>query len=143
MILVVGGAGYIGSHFVKELVKFQDVVVLDNLSTGHRWAVDNRAVFVEGDLGNTTTIQRLFHTYKIDAVLHFAAFSLVAESVENPLMYYENNVVATLNLLKTMKKNGIDKFIFSSTAATYGIPKVPLIEENTPTNLLILMVVLS
>ncbi|MCS1394265.1 UDP-glucose 4-epimerase GalE [Lysinibacillus boronitolerans] len=133
MILVVGGAGYIGSHLVKELVKSQDVVVLDNLSTGHCWAVNTRAIFVQGDLGDPTTIQYIFNTYKIEAVLHFAACSLVGESVINPLKYYENNVVATLNLLKMMKQYQINKFIFSSTAATYGMPNVDDIDEETPT----------
>lgn len=133
MILVVGGAGYIGSHFVKELVKTHDVVVLDNLSTGHRWAVEQRAIFVEGDLGDTETVQQLFDSYTIEAVLHFAAFSLVGESVVDPLKYYENNVAATLNLLKVMQRNGIDKFIFSSTAATYGMANVDLIDENIVT----------
>lgn len=134
MILVVGGAGYIGSHFVKELVKIHEVVVLDNLSTGHRFAVNDKAIFVQGDLGDTTIVQQVFDTYPIEAVLHFAAFSLVGESVENPIKYYENNVIATFNLLKVMKDNQIDKFIFSSTAATYGVPNVELIDENTPTN---------
>ncbi|WP_107839165.1 UDP-glucose 4-epimerase GalE [Metasolibacillus meyeri] len=133
MILVVGGAGYIGSHFVKELVKTHDVVVLDNLSTGHRWAVDQKATFIEGDLGDADTVQRLFDTYTIEAVLHFAAFSLVSESVADPMKYYENNVIATFNLLKLMKDNHIDKFIFSSTAATYGTPDVELIDEHTVT----------
>ncbi|MGE7986548.1 UDP-glucose 4-epimerase GalE [Lysinibacillus fusiformis] len=133
MILVVGGAGYIGSHFVKELVKTQDVVILDNLSTGHCWAVDTRAIFIQGDLGDPTTVQHIFDTYKIEAVLHFAACSLVGESVINPLKYYENNVVATLNLLKIMKENQINKFIFSSTAATYGMPTVDVINEETST----------
>ncbi|GLC87872.1 UDP-glucose 4-epimerase GalE [Lysinibacillus piscis] len=133
MILVVGGAGYIGSHFVKELVKTQEVVVLDNLSTGHRWAVDEKAIFVEGDLGHAATVQKVFDTYEIEAVLHFAAFSLVGESVADPLKYYENNVGATLNLLKMMQQNSIDKFIFSSTAATYGMPDVERIDESTPT----------
>ncbi len=134
MILVVGGAGYIGSHFVKELVKAYDVVVFDNLSTGHRWAVDTKATFIQGDLGDPTTVQRVFDTYKIEAVIHFAAFSLVGESVIDPMKYYENNVAATLNLLKVMIRNKIDKFIFSSTAATYGMPSVDFIDEETPTN---------
>lgn len=134
MILVVGGAGYIGSHFVKELVKDYDVVVLDNLSTGHRWAVDAKAIFIQGDLGDSTIIQQIFDTYKIEAVIHFAAFSLVGESVIDPMKYYENNVAATLNLLKAMKHNEINKFIFSSTAATYGMPTVDFIDEKTPTN---------
>ncbi|MFJ8102270.1 UDP-glucose 4-epimerase GalE [Lysinibacillus sp. NPDC096212] len=134
MILVVGGAGYIGSHFVKELVKTHEVVVLDNLSTGHQWAVDARATFVQGDLGDSSTVQQIVDTYNIEAVLHFAAFSLVGESVIDPMKYYENNVTATLNLLKVMKENKIDKFIFSSTAATYGMPTVDFIDEETPTN---------
>lgn len=134
MILVVGGAGYIGSHFVKELVKNNEVVVLDNLSTGHRWAVDTKAIFIQGDLGDPTTVQFIFDTYNIEAVIHFAACSLVSESVINPLKYYENNVVATLNLLKMMKQNQINKFIFSSTAATYGMPNVDVIDEETPTH---------
>lgn len=133
MILVVGGAGYIGSHFVKELVKTHEVVVLDNLSTGHRWAVDQKAIFIEGDLGDAATVQYIFDTYTIEAVIHFAAFSLVGESVVNPMKYYENNVVATFNLLKLMVANHVDKFIFSSTAATYGVPNVELIDEHTVT----------
>lgn len=134
MILVVGGAGYIGSHFVKELVKTKELVVLDNLSTGHRKAVDEKAIFIEGDLGDPKVTQHLFETYEIEAVLHFAAFSLVGESVTNPMKYYENNVAATLSLLKVMHQNGIDKFIFSSTAATYGMTNVDMIDEQTLTN---------
>lgn len=134
MILVVGGAGYIGSHLVKELVKEKEVVVLDNLSTGHRWAVDERAVFVEGDLGNQADLDRVFSTYRVEAVMHFAANSLVGESVVDPMKYYENNVAATLTLLKVMKKYEVRNFIFSSTAATYGIPGVDIITEETPTN---------
>ncbi|WP_394238758.1 UDP-glucose 4-epimerase GalE [Niallia oryzisoli] len=134
MILVVGGAGYIGSHLVKELVKEKEVVVLDNLSTGHRWAVDEKAVFVEGDLGNSKDLDSVFSTYKIEAVMHFAANSLVGESVVDPMKYYQNNVAATMTLLEAMKKYDVKKFIFSSTAATYGIPNVEIITEETPTN---------
>jgi UDP-glucose 4-epimerase len=134
MILVVGGAGYIGSHVVKELVENQKVVVLDNLSTGHRYLVDDRAVFVEGDLGDRATLVRIFEKYPIDAVMHFAANSLVGESVENPLKYYRNNVAATLTLLETMHHYGVKKFIFSSTAAVYGIPNVESITEDCPTH---------
>lgn len=134
MILVIGGAGYIGSHVVKELLKTKEIVVLDNLSTGHRWAVDERAVFVEGDLGNTEDLEFLFSTYSIDAVMHFAASSLVGESVTNPMKYYMNNVASTLTLLQTMLDFNINKFIFSSTAATYGIPNVDMITEETLTN---------
>lgn len=134
MILVVGGAGYIGSHLVKELVKEQEVVILDNLSKGHEWAIDEKAIFVEGDLGNPADLESVFSTYKIDAVMHFAAHSLVGESVVDPAKYYINNVAATLTLLETMKKYDVKNFIFSSTAATYGIPNVDIIKEDTPTN---------
>lgn len=133
MILVVGGAGYIGSHIVKELVEKEDVIILDNLSTGHREAVDSRAIFVKGDLGDEEDLKMIFSSYPIDAVMHFAANSLVGESVTDPLKYYQNNVASTLTLLKVMMKKKINNFIFSSTAATYGIPNVKLIDETTPT----------
>ncbi|MEH7116969.1 UDP-glucose 4-epimerase GalE [Neobacillus vireti] len=133
MILVVGGAGYIGSHLVKELVEKEDVVVLDNLSTGHREAVDKRAIFVKGDLGNEDDLQMVFRSYPIKAVMHFAAYSLVGESVIDPLKYYENNVASTLTLLKVMMKFKVKNFIFSSTAATYGIPDVEIIDETSKT----------
>ncbi|MDR6121515.1 UDP-glucose 4-epimerase [Bacillus sp. SLBN-46] len=133
MILVVGGAGYIGSHLVKELVEKEEVVVLDNLSTGHRAAVDSRAIFVKGDLGNEDDLQMVFRSYPIKAVMHFAAYSLVGESVVDPLKYYENNVAATLTLLKVMMKFKVKNFIFSSTAATYGIPEVDIIDETSVT----------
>lgn len=133
MILVVGGAGYIGSHLVKELVEKEEVVVLDNLSTGHREAVDSRAIFVKGDLGNEEDLQMVFRSYPIKAVMHFAAYSLVGESVVDPLKYYENNVASTLTLLKVMMKFNVKNFIFSSTAATYGIPEVELIDETSAT----------
>jgi UDP-glucose 4-epimerase len=134
MILVVGGAGYIGSHLVKELVETQKVVVLDNLSTGFRDSVDSRAVFIQGNLGNEEDLEAVFSAYPIDAVMHFAANSLVGESVKDPFKYYQNNVAATLTLLKVMLKYDVKNFIFSSTAATYGIPSVEVIEENTSTN---------
>ncbi|MGG3465994.1 UDP-glucose 4-epimerase GalE [Neobacillus pocheonensis] len=133
MILVVGGAGYIGSHLVKELVEKEEVVVLDNLSTGHREAVDSRAIFVKGDLGNEEDLQMIFRSYPIKAVMHFAANSLVGESVIDPLKYYQNNVASTLTLLKVMVKFNVKNFIFSSTAATYGIPNVEIIDESTVT----------
>ncbi|MDF2857561.1 MAG: UDP-galactose-4-epimerase [Neobacillus sp.] len=133
MILVVGGAGYIGSHLVKELVEKEEVIVLDNLSTGHREAVDSRAIFVEGDLGDEEDLQMIFSSYPIDAVMHFAAFSLVGESVIDPLKYYQNNVASTITLLNVMLKNNVKNFIFSSTAATYGIPNVDVIDEKTVT----------
>ncbi|WML54802.1 UDP-glucose 4-epimerase GalE [Neobacillus sp. PS3-12] len=133
MILVVGGAGYIGSHLVKELVKKEDVIVLDNLSTGHREAVDSRAIFVKGNLGDEEDLQMIFSSYPIKAVMHFAANSLVGESVVDPLKYYQNNVASTLTLLKMMLKHDVKNFIFSSTAATYGIPNVEIIDETCPT----------
>ncbi|MEI4768831.1 UDP-glucose 4-epimerase GalE [Psychrobacillus sp. FJAT-51614] len=134
MILVVGGAGYIGSHCVKELVKERSVIVLDNLSTGHFWAIDEKAIFIEGDLRDEKVVEKIFLSYKIDAVMHFAANSLVSESVNNPIKYYENNVAGTLNLLKQMVKHNINNFIFSSTAAVYGIPKENVITEESFTN---------
>jgi len=135
MILVVGGAGYIGSHTVKELLDENfEVLVLDNLSTGHHSAVDPRAEFIEGNLGDADLLSEIFTEKSIDAVMHFAANSLVGESVVNPLKYYQNNVSATITLLGSMLEFGVKKFIFSSTAATYGIPDVDLITEETPTN---------
>lgn len=133
MILVVGGAGYIGSHLVKELIEKEKVVVLDNLSTGHREAVDSRAIFIEGDLGNEEDLQKVFSSYPIKAVMHFAAYSLVGESVVDPLKYYQNNVSSTITLLNVMLRNNVKNFIFSSTAATYGIPEVEIIDERTRT----------
>lgn len=134
MILVVGGAGYIGSHLVKELVQRMPVVVLDSLSTGYEHLVDEKAIFVKGDLGDKELLSHLFETYDIKGVMHFAANSLVGESVVEPLKYYKNNVAATLNLLETMVKHHVNNFIFSSTAATYGIPNTDFITEDTPTN---------
>lgn len=133
MILVVGGAGYIGSHLVKELVETQDVGVLDNFSTGHRKAVDKQAVLFEGDLGNEQDIEKIFQEHQIDAVMHFAANSLVGESVVDPSKYYQNNVAGTLTLLQTMLKYKVKKFIFSSTAATYGIPEDDVLTEKSVT----------
>ncbi|MHA7138167.1 UDP-glucose 4-epimerase GalE [Rossellomorea arthrocnemi] len=134
MILVVGGAGYIGSHLVKELVDQKEVIVLDNLSTGHENLIDKRVHFVKGDLGKRETLDQLFSEYPIEAVMHFAANSLVGESVQDPYKYYHNNVSNTLTLLDTMLKHGVKNFIFSSTAATYGIPETELITEETVTN---------
>lgn len=133
MILVVGGAGYIGSHFVKELVETQEVGVLDNFSTGHRNAVDKQAVLFEGDLGNVQDVEKIFQEHPIDAVMHFAANSLVGESVVDPNKYYQNNVAGTLTLLQTMLKYKVKKFIFSSTAATYGIPEDDVLTEKSVT----------
>lgn len=133
-ILVCGGAGYIGSHTVKELIGNYEVVVLDNLSTGFPFLLDKNVTFIEGDLGDPAILDLIFTEHQIDAVFHFAANSLVGESVQNPLKYYKNNVSATITLLTKMVEHGVGKFIFSSTAATYGIPDTDMITEETATN---------
>jgi len=131
-VLVTGGAGYIGSHTVKELVdKKYQVIVLDNLQKGHREAVLG-GEFVQGDLADLNLLNRLFDEKKIDAVIHFAADSLVGESMENPGKYFRNNVSNGLNLLDTMVKFGVDKLVFSSTAAVYGEPEMVPITEKYP-----------
>ncbi len=138
MILVTGGAGYIGSHVVKSLLAEKyEVLVLDNLSTGHRDAVDNRARFVETDLMYAGSVNKVFQDYQVDAVLHFAAKSIVADSVVNPLRTFSCNLTGTLNLLNAMVSNKVSELVFSSTAAVYGEPdKVPIDEEHKlePTN---------
>lgn len=137
-ILVLGGAGYIGSHTALELARGgYEVLVADNLSTGHSAAVPKGVRFFEGDLHDFDFLDRLFANEKPDAVIHFAAFSLVGESVANPLKYYDNNLCATKILLDAMVKNGINKIVFSSTAATYGEPRnIPILESDPtcPTN---------
>jgi UDP-glucose 4-epimerase len=136
-ILVTGGAGYIGSHTVRLLEQAHDqVVVYDNLLKGHRNSV-KESVFVEGDLFDTELLSDTIKRYDISSVVHFAAFSLVGESMENPQAYYHNNVEGTLNLLNVMLVNGVDKLVFSSTAAVYGEPETALITEDiskNPTN---------
>jgi UDP-glucose 4-epimerase len=133
-ILVVGGAGYIGSHAVRELSKSNyHVIVYDNLSEGHREAVAGYD-FVQGDINDNDTLCELFTKSKIDAVMHFSAFAYVSESVVNPEKYYKNNVVATINLLSAMLKHNIGKIIFSSTCATYGNPVYLPIDEKHPQN---------
>ncbi len=137
-ILVCGGAGYIGSHVVRYLLdQNYEVVVYDNLSTGHREAVHPQAKFVEGDVRDAQALNALFDGEAMDCVMHFCANSLVGESMENPLQYYDNNVNGTLCLLKAMIDHGVKQFIFSSTAATYGEPEsLPIDEEakTCPTN---------
>ena len=130
-ILIVGGAGYIGSHMGKYLhTKGFSPIVLDNLSTGHREAVKWGPLY-EGELNDKRLLSDIFHKHEIKAVMHFAAFCYVGESVKQPLKYYENNVAAPLNLLSSMHDNGIDKLIFSSTCATYGEPKtLPITEKH-------------
>lgn len=137
-ILVLGGAGYIGSHTALELVKAgNEVVIADNLVTGYRKAIPEGAKFYEGDLRDSDFLDNLFHQEKIDAVIHFAAYSLVGESVTNPLKYYDNNLYGTKVLLEAMVKNNVGKIVFSSTAATYGEPEnIPILESDRtcPTN---------
>lgn len=149
-ILVLGGAGYIGSHTVYKLIEDGfDVVVADNLQTGHIEAVHPKALFYEGDIRDREFLDELFDKehaaetmnsgQKIDGVIHFAANSLVAESIRAPLDYYENNLYGTMVLLQAMVDHGVDKLVFSSTAAVYGEPdpnKIPIVETDRtqPTN---------
>lgn len=122
-ILVTGGAGYIGSHVVKLLgERGEDVVVLDNMSTGNEAAV-LYGTLVVGDTGDESLVSRILKEHRIDTVMHFAAHTIVPESVENPLKYYGNNTRSTLNMLQCCQAANVNKFIFSSTAATYGIPE--------------------
>lgn len=134
MILVLGGAGYIGCHAVKELLdKGYNILVLDNLSTGHLYLLDSRAIFVEGNVGDSAMLENIFTQYKIEAVIHFAASCIVGESVFNPLTYYENNVMNSFVLLKAMIKHNVKKIIFSSTCATYGLSEI-ILDEESPTS---------
>ncbi|HDX9612940.1 TPA: UDP-glucose 4-epimerase GalE [Bacillus toyonensis] len=134
-ILVCGGAGYIGSHAVKKLVdEGLSVVVVDNLQTGHEDAITEGAKFYKGDLRDKGFLRDVFTQENIDAVMHFAADSLVGVSMGKPLQYYNNNVYGALCLLEVMDEFKVDKFIFSSTAATYGEVDVDLITEETVTN---------
>jgi UDP-glucose 4-epimerase len=133
-ILVTGGAGYIGSHFVNLLVsKNIEAVVIDNLSRGHIEAVNKNSVFEKVDILEYERILNLLAYHKPDAVVHFAAFAYVGESVENPLLYYNNNVIGSYNLIKACKEAGIKKFVFSSTCSIYGNPEsIPINEEQKP-----------
>ncbi len=137
-ILVAGGAGYIGSHMVALLVKRgYEVIVADNLRTGHWQAVKGAKKLYVGDLRDNAFLEQVFSENDIDGVINFAAFSLVGESVTNPLKYYGNNVEGAVSLLSAMKVHGVDKMVFSSTAATYGEPEKQPIEEHDrtePTN---------
>lgn len=137
-ILVLGGAGYIGSHTVYELIdNGEDVVIIDNLLTGHEEAVHPKARFYKGDIRDKEFLDSVFKKEKIDAVIHFAASSLVGESMEKPLKYYDNNLCGTKILLDSMVEHGIDKIVFSSTAAVYGEPgRIPILEtdKTEPTN---------
>ncbi len=134
MILVTGGAGYIGSHTVRELrERGMDVVVYDNLSTGHIEAIGDTP-FVKGDLFDVELLRKTFRDYKVDSVIHFAAYSLVGESMTNPAKYYHNNVAGTLSLLDAMIAEDVKYLVFSSSAATYGDCGDGLITEESPQN---------
>lgn len=135
MIAVIGGAGYIGSHTVKYLIQQgEKVVVFDNLSNGHQELVHKEAKFFKGDLSSMKDLNAFFDTYNVDAVIHFAAFAYVGESVEQPAKYYRNNVANTINLLDSMLSYNIKNIVFSSTCATYGNPNELPITENHPQN---------
>ena len=132
-ILVVGGAGYIGSHCVRQLLAAgHRPVILDNFVYGHRAAVPAGVTLHEGNLGDGPFVRRVLEAERIDAVMHFAAYCYVGESVTDPMKYYFNNVVATLHLLQAMREAGVRRFIFSSTCATFGVPATLPIHENLP-----------
>jgi len=133
-VLITGGAGYIGSHTVKLLgERGYELLVYDNLSTGHDWAVLYGKLFV-ADLGEKEKLREVFEGFRPDAVIHFAAYIVVPESVKEPLRYYRNNVVNTINLLEVMEEFGVRNFIFSSSAAVYGIPAEIPVGEEAPLN---------
>lgn len=134
--LVLGGAGYIGSHTVDRLIeKGEKTIVVDSLVTGHRQAVNKDAKFYQGDIADKDFMRQVFkENSNIDAVIHFAAYSLVAESMKKPLKYFDNNTAGMVKLLEVMNEFSIDKIVFSSTAATYGIPEEVPIKETTPQN---------
>jgi len=130
-VLVTGGAGFIGSHMVLELLDAgEDVLVVDNLSTGFRWAVPAEAKFVEGNVGDHNLVRRLLLRNRIDAIIHFAGSIVVPESVADPLGYYLNNTCKSRSLLAVAVETKVPHFIFSSTAAVYGIAKVSPVTEG-------------
>lgn len=132
-VLVTGGAGYIGSHGVLALKDAGwPVAVIDNLTTGFRWAVPDDVPFYEGDIEDADLLARIFEEQSVGAIMHFAGSIVVPESVENPLKYYHNNTVKSRALIEAAVNAGIGHFIFSSTAATYGVPEVEAVREDTP-----------
>lgn len=134
-ILVTGGAGYIGSHMVLNLADAgETVVVLDNLVTGFDWAIDSRAIFVQGDAGDIALVSRLIEEYEISEIVHFAGSIVVPESVVDPLKYYANNTATSRNLIDAAVRSGIRHFIFSSTAAVYGMTGLEPVVETSPLN---------
>ena len=134
-VLVTGGAGYIGSVTVDDLIEAgEKVAVIDNLSRGHREAVNENAAFYEGDIGDRELVTRICREQNVTAVMHFSAFAYVGESVERPDIYYQNNVIQTAVLLDTIRECGVKQFVFSSTCATYGEPVAIPIDESHPQN---------
>src|SRR3569832_2706222 len=132
-VLVTGGAGYIGSHMALRLGEAgEPTVVLDNLTTGFDWAVDHRATFVQGDASDMEFVGKLIKERKITEIIHFAGSIVVPESVTDPLKYYRNNTATSRNLLEAAVKGGVERFIFSSTAAVYGMTGLAPVEETTP-----------
>jgi UDP-glucose 4-epimerase len=132
-VLVTGGAGYIGSHTVRRLIsEGHRVVVLDDFSTGHRWAIAPEAVVVAGDAGDQALVEMLIEQHAVGAVVHFAGSIVVPESVSDPLKYYRNNAAASRNLIEACVRKGVAKFVFSSTAAVYGIPDRQPVAESAP-----------
>ncbi len=133
MILVTGGAGYIGSHTVKKLIDSgKKILILDNLSRGFKEAIHPNAIYEFADLLDYNSLENVINKYDIDAVIHFAAFAYVGESVENPMLYYNNNVVGSFNLIKAISRKGIKKFVFSSTCSVYGNPvQIPISESES------------
>ncbi len=133
-VLVTGGAGYIGSHMVLALMDAgQDVCVIDNLTTGYRWAIPQEIAFIEADVGDEAAVSSAIEQHGVDAVVHFAGSIVVPESVSDPLGYYHNNTVNSRSLIETCVKTGVKNMIFSSTAAVYGTPAVSPVTEETPT----------
>lgn len=133
-VLVTGGAGYIGSHTVRQLIAAgYRVVVLDDLSTGHRWAVAPQATLVEGNAGDSSLVGALIEEHAVEAAVHFAGSIVVPESVTDPLKYYGNNTAASRNLIEVCVAKGVGQFVFSSTAAVYGIPEKLPVAESAPT----------
>lgn len=130
-ILITGGAGYIGSHTAQRVENSgHKAIIYDNLSTGHKWAVESRT-FIHADLADTASLRQTIEQYQVEAVIHFAAHAYVGESVAQPRKYFRNNVVNTLNLLESMLDAGVGSIVFSSTCATYGVPeKVPISEQH-------------